>query len=296
MGVYEQIESNRRKSMLLIVFFIFFISFIGYLLGIYYGSQETGTIITAIAGVFAIVIVLVQYYNGDKFILRMSGVREPTKQENAYLINTVEGLAIAAGVPKPKIYIIEDTAPNAFATGRDPQHSSMVFTTGILQKLKRDELEGVVAHEMSHIKNYDIRYMMLIVALVAVITVIADMFWRMSFRGSGDRKGKSAGIMIAIALFLMIISPIIAQLVKLAASRKREFLADADGALLTRYPDGLAKALEKLEKDTEPLEVANKGTAHLYIVNPLKDHKGWLNNLFDSHPPIEERIKRLREM
>jgi heat shock protein HtpX len=295
MGIYEQIESNRRKSIVLVIFFIFFISFLGYLIGLYYGSQELGMTITVFAGVIATIMVVYQFYNGDKFILKMSKVRKPTKREHAYLINTVESMAIAAGIPTPKIYVIEDTAPNAFATGRDPEHATVVFTTGILKKLNRLELEGVVAHELSHVKNFDTRYMMLIVVLVAIVTVIADMFWRMAFFGGGG--GRRGGVfVIVIGLFLMILAPIIAQLVKFAASRRREYLADADGILLTRHPDGLANALAKMSKDPKPLGAANKGTAHLYIVNPLKNYKGWVNHMFSTHPPVELRIKKIREM
>lgn len=293
MGVYEQIESNRRKSFLLVVFFVLFISFVGYLFGVYTGFSWFGLIF---ALVLSMLLVLAQYYNGDKWILRMSGVREPTKKENAYLINTVEGLAIAAGVPTPKVYIIEDTAPNAFATGRDPKHASIVVTTGLLQKMNRSELEGVIGHEMSHVKNFDTRYMMLVVVMVAVIVFLSDWFWRMSWRSRGNKEDKGSLVIIAIAIFLAIFAPLIAYLVRFAASRRREYLADADGALLTRNPEELASALEKISKDKEPLEAANKGTAPLYIINPLKNYSGKINNLFSTHPPLEERVKRLREM
>ena len=212
----------------------------------------------------------------------------------------------------PKIYIIEDTALNAFATGRDPEHAVICFTTGILQKLEKTELEGVVAHELSHIGNYDIRVMTLVVVLVGTVTLLADWMLRASIFG-GRRKSNSGGggqlqlILIIVGLVLAILSPIIATLIKLAVSRKREFLADASGALLTRYPEGLAKALEKISADREPLEAANKATAHMYIVNPFHEDsnknqlnpqkgKGWFSSLFNTHPPVEERIKRLREM
>jgi len=207
----------------------------------------------------------------------------------------------------PRVYIIDDTAPNAFATGRDPKHAVVCVTTGILQKLQKTELEGVIAHELSHIGNYDIRVMTLVVVLVGTITLLADWLLRASFFGGGRKRSNDSGgnqlaAIIAIAgLILAILSPLIATLIKLAVSRKREYLADASGALLTRYPEGLAKALEKISKDTEPLEAANKATAHMYIVNPLKEHQGkdsvgWFAKMFNTHPPIEDRIKKLREM
>ncbi|MCJ7498263.1 MAG: M48 family metallopeptidase, partial [candidate division Zixibacteria bacterium] len=191
-----------------------------------------------------------------------------------------------------------DTAPNAFATGRNPQNSAIVVTTGLLQKMDRLELEGVVAHEMSHIKNFDIRYATLVVVLVGTVALLSDWMGRSFFYGRGrrDRRGGGNAIFILLALILVILAPVIAKLIQLAISRQREYLADSAGALLTRYPEGLASALEKISKDTEPLEVANKATAHLYIVNPLLDHRGKLNDLFSTHPPTEERIKRLRAM
>lgn len=227
----------------------------------------------------------------------------------------MENLCITAGLPTPRIYIIDDTAPNAFATGRDPKHAVVCFTTGILQKLEKTELEGVVAHELSHIGNYDIRVMTLVVVLVGTVTLLADWMLRASFFG-GRRKSNSEGggqlqiILIVVGIILAILSPIIATLIKLAVSRKREFLADASGALLTRYPEGLAKALEKISADKEPLEAANKATAHMYIVNPFHEDKGtstslgatsaggrsWFSKMFNTHPPVEERVRRLREM
>jgi len=203
----------------------------------------------------------------------------------------------------PKVYIIEDTAPNAFATGRDPQHAVVVVTSGLLQKLDKQELEGVIAHELSHVKNYDIRLMTIAVVLVGLVALMADFMLRFTWFGAGRRsgnRGKGEGAIGAVILLLAILAaifaPLAAKLIQLAISRKREYLADADGALLTRYPDGLARALEKITADTEPLEVANKATAHLYIINPLHEHKSWANNLFSTHPPVEERIRRLRAM
>ena len=247
----------------------------------------------------AIFISLITFFYGDKMVLGISHARPVDRKENPYLANVIEGLAIAAGIPKPKAYIIEDSAPNAFAAGRNPENAAIVVTTGLLDKLDRLELEGVIGHEMSHIKNYDIRYATLVVIFVGTIVLISDWMGRSFFYGRRRRDsggGQIGGIIILVALALAILSPLIAKLVQLAISRQREYLADANGALLTRYPEGLASALEKIAKDTEPLEVANKATAHLYIVNPLLDHKGKLNELFSTHPPTEERIKRLRSM
>jgi len=243
------------------------------------------------------------YYYSDKVVLAMSKARPVTKEEFPYLYNVVEGLTIAAGLPPPRCYVIDDTAPNAFATGRNPKNSVIVVTTGLLDKLNRVELEGVIAHEMSHIKNYDVLLQTLTVVMVGVIALLSDWMRRSFWWGGGRRRssdrGKGSGgaaIILALALIMAILSPLIAQLIRLAISRKREFLADANGALLTRYPPGLASALRKISADTEPLEAANKATAHLYIVNPLKDIRGPVNRLFSTHPPIEERIAALEKM
>jgi heat shock protein HtpX len=293
--IYEQIAENKRKSFFLLFLFLVFLLFLGWVFGEAYQSGEAGLII---ALVVAIVISFVTFFYGDKMVLGISQARPVDPKENPYLHNVIEGLAIGAGVPAPKAYIIDDTAPNAFATGRDPQNSAIVVTTGLLQKMDRLELEGVVAHEMSHIKNYDIRYATLVVVLVGTVALLSDWMGRSFFYGRGrrDRRGGGNAIFILLALILVILAPVIARLIQLAISRQREYLADSSGALLTRYPEGLASALEKISKDTEPLEVANKATAHLYIVNPLLDHGGKLNDLFSTHPPTEERIKRLRGM
>lgn len=242
------------------------------------------------------------YYWSDKIVLAVSRARPVTKEEYPYLYNVVEGLTIAAGLPMPRCYVIDDTAPNAFASGRNPKNSVIVVTEGLLKKLDRAELEGVVAHEMSHIKNYDVLVQTLAVVMVGVAVLLSDWILRSFFWGGGRRRsrekggGNAAVILIAVGLVLAVLSPMIAQLIRLAVSRKREFLADASGALLTRYPPGLASALRKLDADREPLEAANKATAHLYIVNPLKDIKGKVNSLFSTHPPIAERIAALEKM
>ena len=293
--IYEQIAENKRKSIFLLFLFIVFLLFLGWVFGEAYYSGEAGLVLALMV---ALVISFVTFFYGDKMVLGISQARPVDPKENPYLHNVIEGLAIGSGVPAPKAYIIDDTAPNAFATGRNPQNSAIVVTTGLLQKMDRLELEGVIAHEMSHIKNFDIRYATLVVVLVGTVALLSDWMGRSFFYGRGrrDRRGGGNAIFILLALILVILSPVIAKLIQLAISRQREYLADSSGALLTRYPEGLASALEKISKDTEPLEVANKATAHLYIVNPLLDHRGKLNDLFSTHPPTEERIKRLRAM
>jgi len=237
------------------------------------------------------------YYYSDQIVLKMSGAKPVVREEELYFWNAVEGLSIAAGLPMTRPYIIEDSAPNAFATGRDPQHAALAVTRGLLEKLNRLELEGVIGHEMAHIQNYDIRFMTLVSVLVGTVVLLSDWMLRgLRYSRRGGSGGKGGNPLALIGLVFVILAPITAKLMQLALSRQREYLADATGAKLTRYPEGLASALEKLTADTDPLEVANKATAHLYIINPLTEHKGWTNKLFSTHPPIEERVKRLREM
>jgi heat shock protein HtpX len=261
------------------------------------GGLETGVIALVASSLFAVF----SYYASSSIVLSISHAVEVKHDENPDLYHIVENLCIGAGIPVPKIYIIDDTAPNAFATGRDPQRAVVVVTKGLLQKLGKLELEGVIAHELSHIRNYDIRIMTVTVVLIGLVALVADVALRLSFFGAGRRRsssdrGAGAAIMMVIAIVALILAPIAAELIRMAISRKREYLADASGALLTRYPEGLARALEKISGDHEPLEAANKATAHLYIVNPLKDKKSGVNNLFSTHPPLEERIRRLRSM
>ena len=292
--VYEEIAANRRRSFVLIFVFVLFLLFLGWIFGEAYGAGQAGALIALILALF---ISLITFFYGDRMVLGISGARPVDRRKNPYLANVVEGLAIAAGIPAPKAYIIEDSAPNAFATGRKPDNSSIAVTTGLLEKLNRLELEGVIAHEMSHIKNFDIRYATLVAILVGTVALLSDWMRRSFFyRGRRKKGGAGGGVIILIALVLAILAPIVAQLIRFALSRQREYLADANGALLTRYPEGLASALEKISKDTEPLEAANKATAHLYIVNPLLEHRGKLNTLFSTHPPAEERVRRLRSM
>jgi len=298
--VYEYISSNKRKTALLIGIFLVLIIALGFAFSQAY--QSPGILYFAV--IFSMGYALISYYFSPQITLAISRAKEVDRAANPELYNLVENLSIGAGLPAPKIYVIDDTALNAFATGRDPQHAVICFTTGIIEKLTKQELEGVAAHELSHIGNYDIRLMTLVVVLVGVLTLLADFFLRMSFFGGRRRSSNSEGgqlqaIAMIAGIVLALLSPIIATLIQLAISRKREYLADASGALLTRYPAGLADALTKISGDTEPLEAANKATAHLYIANPLKNNKGgvnWFARLFDTHPPIEDRIKRLREM
>jgi heat shock protein HtpX len=291
--MFDAIASNRRESYALLVVVMLMIAGIVYVFGMYF---ELGQWIVLPALVFALAAAWGSYYYSDSIVLSMSQAHPAEKKDEPYLYNTVEGLSIAAGLPVPRLYIIEDSAPNAFATGRDPQHAAIAVTRGLLDKMNRLELEGVIGHEMSHIGNYDIRFMTLVVVLVGTVVLLSDWMLRGLWYGGRRRSRGGNNPLLLIGLLFVILSPIIAQLMKLALSRRREFLADATGARLTRYPEGLASALEKLAADTEPLEVANKATAHLYIINPLTEYKGMMNNLFSTHPPIEERVKRLRAM
>ena len=296
--VYTQISSNKRKTALLITFFLVLIIGLGYTFS--YSLESPGILFFAV--ILSIGMSFISYFYSDKIVLKMSKAKEIDRQANQELYRLVENLSITAGLPTPKIYVIDDTALNAFATGRDPQHAVIAFTTGILQKLDKNELEGVAAHELSHIGNYDIRLSTIIVVLVGIVALLSDWFLRISFLGGGgrNREGGQIGAIIAVAgIVLALLSPLIATLIQLAVSRQREYLADASGVMLTRYPQGLSNALRKLAGDHEPLEVANKATAHLYIVNPLKDLHGGrslFKNLFSTHPPLEDRVKRLEQI
>lgn len=296
MSLYDQIDSNRKKTYLIIVLFI---AFITTLLFVYGKASGYGWSYAGIGLIVSGFISFISYYASASIVLLLSHAKEIKKEDNPELYRIVENLCIGEGLSMPKIYIIQDSAMNAFATGRDPKHSVVCVTTGILEKLSRIELEGVIAHELSHIKNYDIRLMTIVVILVGMVTLLADFFLRIRWsRSSSSKSGNIQALFILLGVVLALLSPLIATLIQLAVSRKREFLADASGALLTRYPEGLASALEKISKDTEPLEVANNATAHLYIANPFKnkDARSWFSNLFNTHPPIEERIRILREM
>jgi len=292
--MYSQITANKRKTILLITIFIAVILGIGYVLSQYLGY---GYEMMALAFIISILMTLVSYFHGDKIALRSAGARQITKKDNPYVYRLVENLAITSGQPMPKVYIIPSPALNAFATGRDPNHAHVALTTGIIEVLENEELEGVIAHELSHIKNYDIRVMTIVVVLVGGLALLADMFFRARLFGFGGRnnenRGSAGGILMIVGIVLMILAPLIGELIKLAISRKREFLADASGALLTRYPEGLARALLKISASNMPLQTASEATAHLFIANPFK--KKTLSHLFSTHPPVEERVKRLRE-
>ncbi|MBS1267291.1 MAG: Protease HtpX [Candidatus Woesearchaeota archaeon] len=292
--MYNQIASNKRKTFLLFFLFAILIMGLGIAFDIAFGLNYMGVVL---AFMFTIIWSLVSYFSGDKIVLRLSGAKLAKKTEHAHLINVVEGLAIAADIPVPKIYVINDNAINAFATGRNPENSSVAVTTGAIDKLNREELEGVIAHELSHIKNYDIRTMLLAAVLVGVIALLSRFMLRSFFYGrKRDRKGGSLQLIgLAIGLLAAILAPLVANLIKLAISRKREFLADASGAMLTRYPKGLANALKKIENDHSQLKTASNATAHLYISNPFKK-KGLIVKLFSTHPPIEKRIQALESM
>ena len=293
--IYQGITSNKRKSILLVALFIIILIILGFVFGLIWNNGIFGIII---AVAIALISALITFYSGDKIILKITGAKEADKKQYAHLVHTVEGLAIAAGLPTPKIYVINDNAPNAFATGRDPEHSIIAVTTGLLSIMNRQELEGVIAHEMSHIKNYDIRLMMLTAVLVGSTVLLSQIMLR-SFLYSGGRRSEKNQleiVLVLIGLVLAILSPLIAQLIKLSVSRKREYLADASGALLTRYPPGLANALKKLKDYHQPMKNANQATAHLYISNPFKKEKSFFNNLFSTHPDINDRIKKLEKM
>ncbi|MDD5040039.1 MAG: M48 family metallopeptidase [Patescibacteria group bacterium] len=293
--IYTHIAASKRRSLILLLCTFAVLIAIGYTIDYVEGSG--GYFWVFIAFIYALMSALIGYYSGDKIALWTSGATPVTKEQNAYVVRMVENLAITAGLPMPKVYIIPDDDINAFAAGRDPQHASVAITQGAIQKLQNEELEGVIAHELSHVGNYDIRYMTLVIVLVGTIMMLSDIFWRTRFiggrRSGGSNRGNAGGILLIIGLALLILSPIVAQLIRMAISRKREYLADASSALLTRYPEGLARALEKIRDQGARIERATNSTAHLYIANPMS--KG-LSGLFSTHPPIDKRIAALRQM
>lgn len=326
----DQISANRWASFWLVVGFIVFVAFVAVVLAITvvslstgqatWNEVRTGTIAGIIAAVIAFFLTLLAYFGGDSLVLGVSGAHPLREGEDPELYHVVEEMAIAAGIPMPKIYLIDDTALNAFATGRDPAHGIVAITTGLRERLNRDELQGVLAHEMGHIRNYDIRLMLLLAVLIGVIVMLSDFFWRAIRTGahwggtsrspryessnsnSNSRGSRNDGaalliaILIVLSFILSIIAPILAQIIQLAVSRKREYLADASAVEFTRNPAGLIGALRKLNNDQEILESANRGTAHLYIVNPIKRFSGLSNSMFSSHPPIEDRIRALESL
>ncbi|MDF1497958.1 MAG: M48 family metallopeptidase [Patescibacteria group bacterium] len=289
--LYTQSDRNTRNTYILMSVFLVFVITVGWVFSQAMGSST----ILWFAVFFSILMSVGSYWYSDKLVLAMSKAKLVEFNDNKELYRLVENLCITAGLPLPKIYIIDDTAPNAFATGRDPEHAVVAVTSGLLQKLDRSELEGVIAHELSHIGNRDILLATVVVVLVGMVALLADFFRHSLWFGGGNRDNKGGGGWIVIvAILLSILAPLFAMLIQLAISRKREFLADADGALLTRYPDGLASALQKISGDSEKLEVANRATAHLYIANPFKGKK--VNKMFMTHPPMEERISALMGM
>lgn len=292
--MYTQIAANKRKTWFFILLFVALIGGLGWIIS---QLQQAPAIFVGVI-IFAIIYSWFGYYTSDKIALMLSGANPVTKKEAPQLYRLVENLSITAGVTPPKVYLINDSAPNAFATGRDPAHAAVAVTTGLLELLEDEELEGVIAHELSHVGNYDIRLMAIVLVLVTVIIYVSDFFLRFTFWGGDDDNGGRNPLLMIVAIGLTILAPIIAALMQLAVSRKREFLADASGALLTRYPDGLARALVKIDKYPRELRRASTATAHLYFANPLRGRhgRGWLGHLFSTHPPIAERVKRLKSM
>lgn len=298
---YQAIAHNKRTSWIVTLSFMAFIAVASILMVMGLGGDRS---MVWIALIFSGVTSFGSYWWSDKIILGISGAREAKRDEFFDFYTVTENLCIGERMPLPKLYVIEDTAMNAFATGRDPEHAAVCATTGLLSRLNRSELEGVIAHELSHVQNYDIRLMSVVSVLVGMVALLADWLLRMASWGSSksdDNKGSGQlqVILFVVGLLLALLSPIVAQLIQLAISRRREFLADATGAGMTRNPEGLARALEKISGDTEPLEAANKATAHLYIANPLKNvHSsvGWFAGLFATHPPVEQRLAALRKM
>jgi len=298
--MYSQIDSNKHKTWALMLIFVIVISSLGYVFNLWYGDSSYGILIIAI--IFSLLGATFSYYSGDKVALASAGAKQIQKMDNPYVYRMVENLCITSGLPLPKVHIIPDESINAFATGRDPDHASIAITTGAIEKLTNEELEGVIAHELSHIKNYDIRLMMIVIICIGIITLLADWMIRARLYGIGNRKsndnnsGQLGAIILIIGLILAILSPIFARLIQFAVSRKREYLADASGAMLTRYPEGLAAALEKIKLDNKPLKKANKATAHLYISSPFLGTKMALKRAFATHPDIDDRIAKLRNM
>ncbi|GAB4288342.1 MAG: zinc metalloprotease HtpX [Coriobacteriia bacterium] len=296
--MWDQISSNKLRSAALVAVFVLFVLIIGWVFG---QATDWGWGGLVLALVVAFVMAWGSYWYSDRIVLSMSRARPVDKDTEPYVVNTVEGLSIAAGLPEPRAYIIEDPAPNAFATGRDPEHAAIALTRGLIEKLDRLELEGVIAHELAHVKNRDTLVQTLAAVLAGTVVLLSDWLLRSFWWGGGRRRGNDGGgqaqaVFLLIGLALAVLAPIFAAMIQMAISRKREYLADANGALLTRYPQGLADALRKIASDSERLKVANKATESLYIYNPLKDYGGGMNALFNTHPPVEERIRRLEAM
>lgn len=287
--MYSEIAANKRKTWLIIALFVAIIGMLGWIVSNLYGEPSFLYLAFIIGGVYA----LIQYFAAAQLATAMNGAREVTKKQEPRLYRTVENLAIATGMPMPKVYVIDDPAPNAFATGRDPKHAVVAASRGLLDIMNDSELEAVMAHEMGHVKNYDIRVMMIVFGLVSAIGVIADIIMRMFWWGGNDNENRNP-LFVILGLVAALLAPFVAMLVQLAVSRRREYLADSTGALTTRYPEGLASALEKIRDHGSAMRRQNTATAHLFFANPLRGQS--LAKFFSTHPPIEDRIRRLRKM
>ncbi|MGH2466406.1 MAG: M48 family metallopeptidase [Candidatus Limnocylindrales bacterium] len=303
---YDEIAQNRRDSLILVALVAAVLAVLGFAIGYgVTGEVVAGWFVLILAVILAFVLSVGSYFGGDSLVLAASQAKQVDQTGAPQLVNVVHELTLAAGLPMPKVYIIDDSAPNAFATGRDPEHASVAITTGLLEKLDREELQGVLGHELSHVRNFDIRFALLVAVLVGSVALIGDFFLRFTFWGGGARRsrddqggggGGAQAIVFIIAIALAILAPIFATLVQLAISRQREYLADASAVELTRNPRGLEQALAKIASDKDVLEVANRATQHLYIVNPIKKFEARASGLLSTHPPIVDRINRLRAL
>jgi len=299
MNVYSEINSNKLKTYIALILFVVFVSFVAFVIGKALGLQ--GGPLLILAFFISLFFSFISYFFSDKIVLSLHGARPANREEHFDLYTVTENLALAAGLPKPRVYIIPDAAPNAFATGRDYKHAVVVVTQGLLEVLDRRELEGVIAHELSHIKNYDILLMTVVSVLVGVIVYLTDFFMRSLWWRNRDNNREGSAIMMVVAIVVAVLSPILATLLQLAVSRRREFLADASAAYITRYPTGLASALEKIAQNPHKLSTASNGTAHMFIENPFgadrqSSKTSWWIRLFSTHPPVEERIAKLQGM
>jgi heat shock protein HtpX len=301
---YDQISANRRNSFLMAAFVVVLLGLLGFAIGFAVSGEPAGGVVTTgIALLVGGLAGIGTYFAGDSLVLSVSGAKEVSEGDAPQLLNVVREMAIAANVPMPKVYVIDDTAPNAFATGRDPQHASVAITTGLLEKLDREELQGVIAHELSHVRNLDIRFSLIVGVMVGAIAILADFFLRFTFWGGGRGRDRDSGggggaqaIVFVVAIVLAILAPLISRFIQLAVNRQREYLADASGVELTRNPYGLERALAKIAGDAEVLEVANRGTQHMYFTNPIKKFEERSSGLMSTHPPIIDRINRLRQL
>jgi heat shock protein HtpX len=302
---YDQIAANRRNSFLMAAFVVALLALLGFAIGYAVSGEPAGGVVaTGLALLVGGLASIGTYFAGDSLVLSVSGAREVDEAAAPQLLNVVREMAIAANVPMPKVYVIDDTAPNAFATGRDPQHASVAITTGLLEKLDREELQGVIAHELSHVRNLDIRFSLIVGVMVGAIAILADFFLRFTFWGGGRSRDRDSGggsggaqaIVFILAIVLAFLAPLISRFIQLAVNRQREYLADASGVELTRNPYGLERALAKISADPEVLEVANRGTQHMYFTNPIKKFEERSSGLMSTHPPILDRINRLRQL